>query len=1152
MTFLFKCANCKNLIRGDYSQIGDLVECPFCGFIQTTPEAILDGGTMVGDFQILSSIHQGPLWSEYIAKKLDTGNPKQTFLLRIPSDFFLKRVSNYERFAEHVIRAGTTGIDGLEKLSDRCIKKGEEYFAYPYNADYKSLASLYASMTRFSEMDALLLLKNIVVSLHKVWEKDGLIHTNLGPANVFIKIAKLEPLLSGIGISQFLVAEKELLDSGFNIWNQHYVAPEFFKNGKIDSSTVDIYSLGCILYTLLSGEFAPPQFNENAEQLNQTEKMLARLSDVKLNISENTICLFSSLRSDDLKRRISSYNEILIRIEEAIQGTKPKDQDVKYRKNINIWGKFRLGEDERKTPSPKRGIGIGFIQKKKLYVTARQKTVMIKNSAGKVVSLKSVRNINYYWRSKKKNLNYGLIVAGIILLVATIFVYQYKTRFHPARVREDKKASRQDYVDKSTKNLKFAEEKTQSLANKEAKNLDNQTKDGQLSPANAKLHEKLADISRFATQNPQNYDEIIEKYETLKRPYVLSQKLEEVNIINELIFQTEKEKQKKIDETLQDIIGHMNNLIKNGQKSDAILYLDSYDKIFAEETKRQRKEIARKILEGESVVEIQKGVAIKILDSIIENNANNLLSGRIKEVSIKLKMELNNPTIKPIIDILKAFIADLDEFSMLKATIIEKKKSAKTISDEFDKISPESQNLLKGLFHAEIGEFEKAYNDFDKMPFGIGNTLINALYEIDAEKTAQKILEKYSIELKTGYPDVLVTSLYKKQWSPKNARAFLDEIKNFELNYPDSLFMEKNASQIETIKKYCFRFLETQEKEKEREFIILGDLNETASSSGAQLLALLEKADNWTTIRLKKGIYSFSSREDRERMDKNNVDNLEQDVLSRHSFSLSLTGLKLIGEEGVIFENDITITAQSVEISNIEIRKGAFLILPHSHNVLPDSGNIIVRNCVFSDRETRIKNGIDITFENCFSRGMIIEKSKNIDLRHCTIVSQHRGLSQNAAIWIDGDGMDIFESIVYGDYLAVIFSDKGKNVKKESDIKIDDGINIVDTLLYGDRGICAFQFEDSPLDEKKFILSGSKLSRYCKPKRNIYYPPEFTDSSKGNWQLVKGTPGYKGGIPRYKGGTVYPKNKNAKDVGVLWDEINIDTEQKVRNPQGKR
>ncbi len=1145
--YMFNCAKCKNIIRTDYANIGDPVECPLCGFIQIAPEPLLGSGKFYEDFRLLSSFSQGMLWNSYIAENAKNRGSSAKFVLRIPTQFFLKRVSDCALFAEHVIRAGTTGIEGLEQLSDRCTNSGKEFFAYNYNPDLRSLASICASGTAFSEMDALLIIKKISEALSNAWEKDSLIHGAISPSNVAIKLSSLEPMLSGVGISEFLASEKKLLDSGFSIWDQRYVAPEFILNGKFDSPSIDICSLGRIFYTLLMAENAPPQFDENGAFVEDSSVMLKNVSEHKPKTSEMGLMLLSSLCEANPDKRPSSYSALSIKIEGVLESISPEYRAIKYRKKINIWGRYDSKvKKEACLPPLSSGMEMGLGQKKTFHIAPLpKKDLTFKNKAGRVFSSKNIRTLNHRWPSKESSSGAGLLILGLLVIFALVFAYNYLRDSSQKAKRESNKTAQEALSADAQKSLRQDEETREPQGKPPEKDSvaarKDEAKDPQVSPKKLKFEEELAVVAEFVSRNPESYDEAIEKYEALKRPFVTAGKFDDIGRINDLIFELEKKKQRKVEETVQSLIEQIKPLIDKGENNQAVLFLDSYSGKFAAETKRQRKDISRKILEGVSVAEISRGEAIRIVDAVFEKNANLVASGKVTELSDELRVELENPAVKPVLDILKAYVSDLAEFAALKTAIREKAKTPKSVSDEMAKIAPDEKSFLKGLAYSEIGDFQKAYENFDKMQFGSGNYFTTAFYEIEADKEAQKIIQKYSLEFERGKPETLVSSLYKSQMSPDKAKDLLEDVKTFESNYSDSEFYVKNSGQIEAIKKHCFNLLKTPEKERERELVVLGDQEGTVSS-GAQLLSMLEKADNWTTIRLKKGVYSFSSPEDRARRnkeDKNRYD-LEQSSLSSYSFNLSLTGLKLIGEEGVIFDNDLTITAQSVEISNIVVRRGAFMIMPHSLSVLPDSGNVMVRNCVFEDEETRVRNGINITFENCFSKGMIIERSKNVVLRHCTIVAQQRGLSQNAALWIDGDGVNIFQSVIYGSYLGIIFSDKGKDIKKDSEIRSDRGIVIDETLLFGERGICAFQFGDRPLEEKDFVTSASKVSKYCRPKRNIYYSPEFTDPVSGNWRLVKGTPGYKGGAPKYKGGPIYYRNlKLGKDLGVLWDEINI-------------
>ena len=110
---------------------------------------------------------------------------------------------------------------------------------------------------RFTPEDALLILRGIADGLDYAHAK-GVIHRDLKPANILIRAAQdgisVTPLLVDFGIAK-LAHETALTGTGA-IGTIAYMAPEQIQSARAVTHKTDIYSLGVILYEMLTGQ--PP------------------------------------------------------------------------------------------------------------------------------------------------------------------------------------------------------------------------------------------------------------------------------------------------------------------------------------------------------------------------------------------------------------------------------------------------------------------------------------------------------------------------------------------------------------------------------------------------------------------------------------------------------------------------------------------------------------------------------------------------------------------------------------------------------------------------------------------------------------------------------------------------------------------------------
>ena len=118
---------------------------------------------------------------------------------------------------------------------------------------------------RFTPPEALALVQDICAAL-KFAHEQGILHRDIKPENILID-SRGQVKIADFGIAKLTGEEGQdaltLTQRGFVLGSPHYMAPEQFESpGDVDQRA-DIYSLGVVLYELLTGElplgrFAPP------------------------------------------------------------------------------------------------------------------------------------------------------------------------------------------------------------------------------------------------------------------------------------------------------------------------------------------------------------------------------------------------------------------------------------------------------------------------------------------------------------------------------------------------------------------------------------------------------------------------------------------------------------------------------------------------------------------------------------------------------------------------------------------------------------------------------------------------------------------------------------------------------------------------------
>jgi len=277
----FICVNCKSEIQAEYSSTGDVVACPVCEIALIVPSHALSQGEDFHGYVIDNVQASNLLWTVYLARNKESNDK---ILLKIPTAFFIKHISDYNSFSNLVIKSGTLNIKGFLTLSDYSLKAGQYYFAFEaLEKQLDTFEYAKALVKGGGWRTALNFIHSIAVSLSKAHDKSLLIHQNLNPEN--LKIANQKIYIDDFGLSAFLLEEELLIRNGFNIWDFKYVDQEVLEVNDADSPSIDIYSLGKIFYLFLTGR----HFSDEQILLLSSEK-IRELIDRKIPDDVAALC----------------------------------------------------------------------------------------------------------------------------------------------------------------------------------------------------------------------------------------------------------------------------------------------------------------------------------------------------------------------------------------------------------------------------------------------------------------------------------------------------------------------------------------------------------------------------------------------------------------------------------------------------------------------------------------------------------------------------------------------------------------------------------------------------------------------------------------------------------------------------------------------
>ena len=210
------------------------------------------GGFKVDRYVLLDLIGQGGMGRVYLAR--DT---------RLNRDVALKilspeRVSNpraIARFQREARVGAQLQHENLVRIYDFGESNGRYYLVMEY-IEGKTIGTMISEQGQISPATAVQLSRQVALGLEHAHRK-GLIHRDVNPYNVLITrdgTAKLADL----GLAIDLADDDHVTREGATVGTFDYVAPEQARHSHSADIRSDIYSLGCTIYHMCSGQVPFP------------------------------------------------------------------------------------------------------------------------------------------------------------------------------------------------------------------------------------------------------------------------------------------------------------------------------------------------------------------------------------------------------------------------------------------------------------------------------------------------------------------------------------------------------------------------------------------------------------------------------------------------------------------------------------------------------------------------------------------------------------------------------------------------------------------------------------------------------------------------------------------------------------------------------
>ncbi len=325
-----QCPACGSKRPARFSQ-SDLVKTAVLSSAVSWSFAAQKNGNHFGAYEIIEELGRGGMGVVYRARHVS--NDRIVALKMLPPGSAGK-AEFIKRFWTEATAAASLSHPNIVAIHDIGEEEGLPYFAMEYVTGH-NLADLVHDKP-LPAVRAARYVRVLAEAIHYAHEH-GILHRDLKPSNVIIDPAD-QPHITDFGIAKRLSDQTEITLTGQMLGSPAYLPPEQASSQPGEFSPAsDVYSLGAILYHLLTGRpcFLAETLEATLMQVLGAEPVPPRLLNPNIPRPLDIICL--KCLEKDPKRRYVSARDLALELGRFLRGERIETRPVSATEKFYRW-----------------------------------------------------------------------------------------------------------------------------------------------------------------------------------------------------------------------------------------------------------------------------------------------------------------------------------------------------------------------------------------------------------------------------------------------------------------------------------------------------------------------------------------------------------------------------------------------------------------------------------------------------------------------------------------------------------------------------------------------------------------------------------------------------------------------------------------------